>query len=141
MKSDQGLVAGGERSLSIADEDIRRKFEAFTRFPHLLQRKFPFPRQEHGDSAFRPELRNEVALCEVLLFDEESHDRNRVRGRDRIVGLFGARWILKSCQLEERIGISFQLLLIKDYVGSTLRRIEISFRSLVQMLARNDVHP
>jgi hypothetical protein len=68
--------------LSAFDKSVSRKFEACAKLPYLLQCELPLFRQEHGDGAFGSKFRNQITLCEVLLFEEESHDRNCVRRRN-----------------------------------------------------------
>ena len=53
------------------DENISGKFEPSAQFPHLLYGEFPLPCQEHRNRALRTKLRNQVTLCEILLFNKK----------------------------------------------------------------------
>ena len=59
-------------------ENISGKFEASTQFPYLFQGEIALSCHEHRNRTLRTKLRNEVTLCEILLFKNKSHNRNRI---------------------------------------------------------------
>jgi hypothetical protein len=62
-----------------------RQMKPGTQFSQMLQSEPPLPCQEHGDRALRTELRNQIPLRKILLFNEEPHHGNRVRSRNGIM--------------------------------------------------------
>ena len=55
------------------DENISGKLEPRTQSPHLFYREVPLSCHEHGNRTLRTKLRNEVTLCQIVLFNEKSN--------------------------------------------------------------------
>ena len=58
----------------LGDENVSGKFEPSAQFPHLFYGEIALSCHEHGNRALRSKLRNEIALCQILLFNEKSHN-------------------------------------------------------------------
>jgi hypothetical protein len=56
------------------NENVSRKFEPGAQFPYLFQSKTALSSHEHRNRALRTKLRDKVALCQILLLDEKSHN-------------------------------------------------------------------
>src|ERR1700756_5060074 len=67
------------------NENFSGKFEPSAQFPHLFQGEIALSCHEHRNRTLRTKLRNEVTLCEILLFNDESHNRNRVTLGDGVM--------------------------------------------------------
>ena len=80
------------------DENVSGKFEPSTQFPYLFYGEIALCRHEHRNRALRTELENQVALCQILLFNEKSHNRNRIYTHHR------AEWLekLKHAAVRQR---------------------------------------
>jgi hypothetical protein len=77
-------------ALCLSNKRVSRKSEPSTRLPHLVQGELPLTCQKHRNRTPRSELRDQIALRETLLSNEESQDRNRIRYGNGIVGLLVA---------------------------------------------------
>src|SRR5580704_14928103 len=93
-------------------------------------------RKKHRNGTLRTKLRNQVALREILLFNEKPHNRSRISRRNRIMLLlvtfhqqgeefdciqFRARGAFDRRELEESVGISLKFRVVVYDVGSAVR--------------------
>src|SRR5580658_2014766 len=67
------------------DENIGRKFEPSTQFPHLFYGEIPLPGQKHRDRTLRTKLRNQVTLLEILPFNEKPNNGSRISPGNRVM--------------------------------------------------------